>query len=77
MPVTRRPRRVRGPYNVEKKDTVILVRLTSEEKTAFTAAAHKAQRTLSTWLREVARRSLPEKIVLQLTDAEHKRKRSR
>jgi hypothetical protein len=56
---------------------VILVRLTSEEKTAFTAAAHKAQRTLSTWLREVARRSLPERTFLQLDDAEHKKKRSR
>jgi hypothetical protein len=40
----------------ERKDDSIRLRLTTEEKAAFTAAAKKDNRDLSNWLRTIARR---------------------
>lgn len=41
----------------ERKDESIRLRLTAEEKEAFTVAAKKDDRDLSGWLRTLARRA--------------------
>ena len=47
----------RRKAKAERKDDEIRLRVTTEEKEAFTAAARKDDRDLSGWLRTLARRA--------------------
>jgi hypothetical protein len=59
MPSARRARRRRrGPYAVDHKTAVIMLRLTAEDKAAFLAAAEQQDLTLSDWLRAAGHRWL-------------------